>query len=374
MKKHNTSLPDRVFDGLLGGLAQRQWSSGARLPPVRELARCYGVSRMTMLAAIHKAADCDMLEVYPRRAVVVREGAAGRAEQLLAERQASNRLWRLAVLVPDRFMPLTVSRFYLGLVTAVISEATTHGAEAEVVVIHDPEQMELADTVSRRFDAAFAIGVKPQHYVCIYALAHRRFPLTVFNRTIPGIDVHTVRQDDYTSAMQLAKLLASLGHRDMCLVALLPYEMQHGSRGHLAGWLDFLRESGLIEACSMPVASVMAETLDIVSEKLLRNLPNITALVVPPNLLWRIAPIVQSRGLRIPGDLSLATTGAVEPADWPPALPPVTSCEIDVKRFAECALETINHCRSGQPAPLTLRLPVSIHITESIGRASPRRQ
>ena len=42
-----------------------EWGPGERLPPVRELAEHYGVARNTIMKALRRMADDDVVEIVP---------------------------------------------------------------------------------------------------------------------------------------------------------------------------------------------------------------------------------------------------------------------------------------------------------------------
>ena len=102
--------------------------------------------------------------------------------------------------------------------------------------------------------------------------------------------------------------------------------------------------------------------------RLLRSSERPTVIVFGNNPLARrfLADEEFSR-LAVPGDISLAT---FEPAINMPRSadrPPLTSIHIDPQRTAQCILETLDQMVAGSTEVQTIRVPLTIDMTDSIG-------
>lgn len=67
------SVPDEVFDQLLGGVVRGEFAAGERLPSERRLAEVLGVSRPTVREALQRVAHAGLVEVRQGGATTVRD-------------------------------------------------------------------------------------------------------------------------------------------------------------------------------------------------------------------------------------------------------------------------------------------------------------
>ncbi|MBN2584043.1 MAG: substrate-binding domain-containing protein [Planctomycetes bacterium] len=358
-----------VYNLLLRRMASRDLPPGSRCPSIRELARDLKMSPPPIHAAIRAAARDHLLEVHPRRRAVVLPGADKRASRLLAEGHAATECRRLAVLIPEEYFPLRGAPFHNALARTVTRAADQRGWQCRVVRVTAKEPSRQARKIVRQFDAAFVIEPSPMKLAILFTLAEHGFPMLSFNRQIPGIDMPVLTTDDYGASRQLGRLMASHGHKNICLFATPKHAYMEGPRSSISGWLDFLDETGLIETCTIPVFYHKTSSMvPLLLERLLNLHPPITGFVfdVPPDLAF-VGSDERFRDLRIPDHVSVAGMSSVAGIPWPSRHPPVTSFEVDWPRAGHCAVEMIDHLLSGDRHPKSIRVPLNILLTESIG-------
>lgn len=360
---------------LLRGLAAGRWKAGETLPGVRQLAEENSVSRRPVHKAVARAAYGGLLEVRERQPTQVAAGAQVRAEQLLAKEARQAKLRRLAIVMPEGINPKSGKSFYSVLTRIIVAEARQRNFQADVLSLPPDRQRDFAERLAHRYHAAVAIGILPDHMVCLHILSERQFPVVVFNRQIPGIDLPVLREDDYGAVCHLGRILLGLGHRNVCMISPHQYESLYGGQSQADAWMSLLTEQGILDECTWPLVYFKDDTLPLVLDRLLHRFGDITALVfAAPALLQCIARDERFHHLRIPGDISIATTGSMMNVVWPDFYPPVTCFELDFARTAQCMLDMICQMLGGNLHPPTVRVPLNLHLTESIGPVPSARQ
>jgi DNA-binding LacI/PurR family transcriptional regulator len=369
---HPAVIPWAIKD-LLRRLASGQWPSGSRLPPTRLLAARLGVARRTLLAALRVAARHGLLEVRPRQRILVLPGAARYARARLA--RAAGRAARLAILIPDQYLPIK-EPFYSLLVHEIVREAARTRLAAEIVAIRAADQLRAdAALLHCGYRAALCIAFGPAHLPALVLLRERGFPVMTFNRRLSGLDVPSVRVDDYGTARRVATLLAGLGHRDLCLVSGILGASPWSGTGRTAGWTDALRDLGLLNSCSHPLYVTHpvagAGPFSRAFEALMRLSSRPTALVfcgAPPAQDFLTDP--RFRRLRVPEDLSAVVLEPGPKAVAVPGGPSLTSARINEHRAAQCCIEMAAQLLAGNLRPPCVRLSSDLTVTDSI--AAPR--
>lgn len=372
------ALTDKVVDRMLRRLASGKCAAGSQLAPARELAAHFGVSLRTMMASVRRLSRMGLVEVRQRRPVVVLEGASERATALLRPHAETRASPRVALLVPDNYLPVSRYAFYRALIEAVLCEAERQNLRAEVVPWRVDEQPAVVNELLRSsFDGAVFIGLRQEFMVPLKVLADHGFPLLVFNRRIRGLDLPTVVIDDYRASRRMAEHLARLGHRNLCMVAHPSSFAEADDKtyrpGKASGWVDYLTENGLLGTCIMPLYlpwETASGPYCRAFRQILSQADRPTAIVFAHNPYARafLADLTFS-SLDIPGDMSLA---AFEPTSNLPSLPGgvmLTSIDIDYARTAQCITETALMLLAGNPHPPVIRVLPDIHLTDSIGPA-----
>ncbi|MBN2584041.1 MAG: substrate-binding domain-containing protein [Planctomycetes bacterium] len=363
----------KVYDVLLRKLASRAWTPGSRCPSIRDLARNLKTSRQPVQQALQMAVQNRLLTTRSTRRAVVLPGADRRAADLLAEDHLTAQRRTLAVLIPEEFFPLRGAPYQHRLAKVVAAAAATRGWECRIVKIPAEDQSKSAGKVVRQYDAAFVVDVSPRKPAFLFTLAEYGFPMLSFRRQAPGIDHPVLTINEYGASQQLGRLMVEHGHRNLCFIASLKHEYTDGPKSAVKGWTDFLDKVGLLATSTMPLAYYNIRTPDVfllLMEQLLRLSPRITGFVfhVPPHLAF-LASDGKFRDLRIPHDVSIAVMSSMAGVSWPAHLPPVTSFEVDWDRAGHCAVEMIDQLLAGNPHPKSIRVPLNIQLTDSIGPA-----
>jgi DNA-binding LacI/PurR family transcriptional regulator/DNA-binding transcriptional regulator YhcF (GntR family) len=380
-------IVDSIVERLLRRFAAGAWQPGATVPAGRRLAAEFGVSLMTIQAALRRIADYMLIEVRPRRPMVVLPGAKDAARRFLKSPPARREQRHLAILIPEVFLPpalkgqppMPKNPFYRVMIHDITHEAASKQIRVTPVRWPVADQIEVAGSLSHLgYDAALFLGYLPDYAASLSMLHRRGFPIMVFNRKIRGLPLPAVITDDYHAGRRIAERLVHLGHRNLCLVASLDANPMAGAEytGNLTrgrGWLDALRDAGVISQCALPIYSLLGWHIPHyirLFEQLINSDARPTALVfgfVPWAREFLTDPRFQS--LRVPEQISLATFEHGQALPAVPWCPPMTSIETNKRRTVQCIVETIGKMLAGEANPPSIRVPFDTTLTESIGPA-----
>jgi DNA-binding LacI/PurR family transcriptional regulator len=186
---------------------------------------------------------------------------------------------------------------------------------------------------------------------------------------VAGLDATSVYIDNYGAAARLARMLVQLGHRNLCLITSTEDEFTSGWQHTLSGgWIDALRETGAIDACTLPVIYHPRGMFYDMMDRILAIRPRITALVLGyPAMVERLAAEPRFHEVQVPGRISVATLNTTRNVSHPPGWPPVTSFEMNMKRVGEVIVAHVQTMLVGVAPPPNVRLPLDIVVTDSIG-------
>lgn len=370
------AVGNRIFEMLLRKLARGSWPPGSAVPAARHLATEFDVSRKPLQAALRQAARHELLDVRQRRPVVVLPGAQERAQRLLAQQLKQHAVRRVALLIPDDSLPLAErSPIWAAMVSALAQEAAKKQMRTTMVAWPPREQMNIARSLAPKgYDAAIFLGFKPDYLVSLSLLYEQGFPVVIFNRRVPGLDLPAVVIDDYAASQNLADRLVNLGHRNLCMVSNRGSPESDIPYSRVGGWLDYLKDNKLLDGCSMPVyVPVWPLHLGIWNRmftKIFHSRDRPTAIVFSHSP-WAKSFLAdpQFANLEVPREISLVT---FEPTRSIPAAlgrPPLTTVQIDYQRTAQCMIEMVEKMLDGADHSPSVRVPLKISLTGSIGEA-----
>lgn len=369
------SIDGSVLRELLRSLADRRWLPGQRLPGGRELAAWLGVSLRTVQKAVRRGARYGLLRVSPRRRAVVLDGAPEKAGRLLQRFSARPAALDVAVLVPEQYLRQTNNPFYSAMIRHTIEQCTHRRIRARVVEWPLQRQVDTARSLVRRnISAAVIIGFRFEYTPSLFVLHEQRFPVMVFNRRLPGLDLPTVRLDDHAAARSVADTLVALGHRNLCMVTNLRSGSPAEGTNRDAGWLDRLDELGVTDTCGAPLLIVPWSDYPRGRHPIFSRL--FEAPDPPTAMVFAAAPWVRDflaeprcARLRVPDEVSLVVFEPGADVLHVRGYPSLSSVQADLKRVAQCITEVVEKMLAGDLKPPSIRVPMNIVLTDSIGPA-----
>ena len=298
---------------------------------------------------------------------MVQPGASRLALNILMEEHAQHSHRRLAVLIPDKYFPLSNAPFQQRLA----QEVTLAGQAADYAVTTLPipsvDQSRFAHTVMRKFNAAFVIEMQTHDIPMLFTLTERQFPVLLFNRHVPGLPAPSLNTDDYGAAQHLARLLVEHGHRNVCMHAAACYDAVMGQHSATDGWVCALKQLGVLDDCILPIVYGKQNLMAL--DRLLRLRPQITGIVWSGRLPLDFEGILSARGIKLGQDLSIAAVGS-NSGGVGSTNSQITSFEIDWKRAGQCAIEMTGRMLTGESHPKDIRVALNINLTNSIGNPS----
>jgi DNA-binding LacI/PurR family transcriptional regulator len=360
----------RTSDLLLRTVARHildgRWPEGQKIPPVRELARMFGVARATMDAAIAKAARAGLLETRPRKAVLVADRAAVVAARLLSD-TPSTRTVRLALLRPDRHEGQQTTE-HDRVVSRVAEQAHQRGWQSEEVYWPLRRQAGFPRVlVDRGFNAAFCVVGNPERLMALHYMRQRDFPVVIYNRRFVDLPLPAVLFDEYGAVQRLGNLLHTMGHRRITLVSTVHSALQRMENPQINGWLDFCRQKDLLDAWADPLHLIGHPDTSRALRTFLQRTPRPTAIILATAELADAFCRLDDLGLRIPADFSVVAASFASESGAADAAVPITCMEPNLPRMAECSLELLARMLDGEPYPPPLRLPHILIRSDSIG-------
>lgn len=362
----------RVATRLLQQLASGSWSPGGVLPASRQLASQFCVAQRTMQASVRELAALGLLDVRPRYPTRVLPGATQRAKELVATRLSLVSSRRLAILMSDGVFPfpLPPHAFFAWLADLVVKESDRHGIATEILEWPLREQGRVVQSLLHGgYGAALAIGMSEAYLPSLVQLQAHEFPVMLFNRRFPQLQLPTVNQDDFTALKYVTEQLISYGHRRIHLVTYHDYGVLIRQMEWINEWLSFLGEKGLLEDLPAPVCYIPkgVDPRGFI-EHILAEPHRATGLIfaIGP-LLEQFLSVAPHDHIRVPDELSLAMFGRSDLILQKPWRPALTTLTGDFPRMAECMVETARRMLAGELNPPSVRIPLKVTLTGSIG-------
>jgi LacI family transcriptional regulator len=194
-------------------------------------------------------------------------------------------------------------------------------------------------------------------------------PLVFLDRTLPGLDVPSVRADGTRAIHELVEHLHRLGHRRIAFIS--GPELLSTGRERTEAFQDAMRANGLepredyIEAGDFQAASgraIAARFLD---------LPEPPEVIFAGDNLMALGALdeIRARGLRIPGDVALASFDDV--AWFVHVDPPITAIAQPAEELGRRALRALLERIRHRPVESVV-LPARLVIRSSCGETETR--
>lgn len=267
---------------------------------LRDVAQRAGVSTSTVSHVVNRTRTVS--ETLRRRVLAA-------AQDLDYEPNAMARSLRmrrsntLGLIVSDLGNP-----FFTAVVHGVEDAAQENGYELILCNSSEDvarEQAYLRVLISRQVDGLILSPVGIQHEM-LTRMVREGFPLVLFDRDVPGLDLSAVMLDNERAAFDAVHHLTALGHSRVGMVSGLPSAASTNSE-RIAGYRRALEEAGLPEdsrliapghATSEGAAGAVAELLAVT--------PTPTAIFAANNLMTIGALFaIQQAGLSVPKDIAL---------------------------------------------------------------------
>jgi DNA-binding LacI/PurR family transcriptional regulator len=243
----NSSSPPRyqqVYQALLERIRNGEFANGKPLPPERQLAETYKVSRITVIKAL------DELE---RENIIKRE--QGRGTFVIETREQSSSPetpgeTKAKSTKTIAFVCSFLANPYLfNILMGIAQAAAKHRYNLQVISSSDTtteEAENIKEAIARSVDGIIVYPDPGYKNIELYSqLKAQGFPMVMVDRYYPEVITDRVVFDDETAGYELTKLLISKGHSRIAV--LTHYEVEATSvRDRLGGYRRALEDAGLV--------------------------------------------------------------------------------------------------------------------------------
>jgi DNA-binding LacI/PurR family transcriptional regulator len=201
-------------------------------------------------------------------------------------------------------------------------------------------------------------------------LRRHELPFVMIGRCADNTGLSFVDLDIGAGVVAAVEHLYHLGHREIGFVTLAPIlqEKEYGySTWALRGHHDICERLGL--PLRWRAADLRSDNVEAVVDSLLDEQPRVTALVTPQHSgVPGILKAVQTRGLRIPDDISIV--GLMDGSIAQLTTPPLTAIAFPGRDMGyEAAGILLSQLSGVSPAPQQLLLRPELHVRGSTGPA-----
>jgi GntR family transcriptional regulator of arabinose operon len=347
----------RVADDLRAKLGGPNFEVGSFLPSEHDLVKAYNLSRGT----IRKA-----LDILAAEGLISRQTGRGTIILPPPARDQQARL-KIAVL-------WSIVR-WIGADMLGIIEDTLSNSNCDILFStsqHDP--LKEAEILERLLHTdldgliLYATGDEKNQDL-IHAFAESRIPIVLLDRFTPALvdQLSWVSSDNVQGAYDLTRHLIELGHEQIAFVTWTPdNEMISTLLERRLGYEKALAEAGLKPLMLLqPGAATGQPEKDEFSETLFQfiDIHQPTAIFFHNDAtVYRLYPVFQEWGMRIPEDISIAGFDGLEiqfgfaPID-------LTTVKQDFSRLGhEAAQSLLNLIERPHLPPIHMRVPVTLHI------------
>jgi LacI family transcriptional regulator len=289
-------------------IASGEWPAGEELPSLRAMAGLFGVGQNTVRLAVDQLKrECRVL-LSPRRRLVaaVPEGAWSATGSLM-------------LLVIDRPLNEALSaRFYREMIHGVQVGVGAAG-HSLLVVHHRRLRGEFpADALDLPVRGVLLIGAFDDRALAQYE--GLGVPGVLLDEYAGGRRLHSVSIDNRGAGREAGRRLLALGHRRIAFLRTIRTSrrrVEPDLRDRQQGLFEALEEAGLPAGSELVHNAMFSDTPDSPALKsLLGNSPRFTAVLCTGLAHARLVEqAARSRGMSVPGDLSVACFQEEPPGD-----------------------------------------------------------
>jgi DNA-binding LacI/PurR family transcriptional regulator len=202
--------------------------------------------------------------------------------------------------------------------------------------------------------------------------AVRETPVVLFNRYVPGLEIHAVSSDNIAGGRQIAEYLFNTGHQRPAFVAGQPDATTN--RDRQLGFTSRLKELGLRSCAQEEGGEFSYEAGYAAAKRLLRRTAPVDAIFFASDVMaFGGMDALREAGVGIPGDVSIVGYDDVPLAAWP--VYDLTTIRQPVGEMAEAAVDMLGlgNERTPKSAPTTrLIMGTLVERSSTLNRGATR--
>lgn len=343
------------------------------VPSEGELAKLFGVSRMTGKLALEQLAEQGLIYRLPRRGSFL----AGRSEGGSPKEERTEQKPSSPQRKPGKQAALVVphmSDYTSKIIAAVESEVRKHDFD---LILQISKNKEDEDRCLQKLAAGEASGIIlfPQgRKTCsdqVLRLKLEQMPLVIIDRIFREVQIDCVYHDHYQGSYQMAQYLIAKGHREIGYTSNMTENITSREERYL-GYIQALLDHGLpvkkeyIHFRSVPCNPSRVNESDPEQEQFIGSNPQMTAVMcgddhVAASTLYTALHM----GVAVPDKLSVVGFSDIQMSALTPV--PLTTVRQDTERLARSAVELlmrrVNRSREKQ---LTVKIQTDIVERKSV--------
>ena len=210
-----------IQQDILQAIGSSVLQPGNRLKTEKELMEEYHVSRTTVVKALTDLANAGIITRTAGKGSFVNSEALDRVSAQNRETGSRNILGYIAPMINDNFSTSILN----GILEAL--KPTKYSLMIKVSETHANEIQCVDEFLSIGAQGLIVFPIDYELYnPRILNLVSSRFPFVLLDRTLPGIQTHSVVTDN-TAGMNLAvDHLYALGHKNVCFCTTSPFQIQ----------------------------------------------------------------------------------------------------------------------------------------------------
>lgn len=219
MKSDTRPLYKKIFDDISDDIRSGKYKNGDRIPPDKELAEQYGVSRITTKKALEMLAGIGYIKRTP-----------GRGSFVSTEGIATLQSKPLESSINGMIIGLVIANFSdsygAGIIAGVESEAAKSNCCLAIRLSHGMQDMEekaIDALISHGVGGLIVMPVHGENYnPKILKLALDKFPVVLIDRHLRGLSIPFIGTDNVNAANKAACYLFKNGHKKICFMSPPP--------------------------------------------------------------------------------------------------------------------------------------------------------
>ncbi|MFF3925510.1 GntR family transcriptional regulator [Paenibacillus lactis] len=374
MTKQN-QLYHRVADQVIEIIQSRRLRPHDPVPSEGELAKLFGVSRMTSKLALQKLAEQGLVYRLPRRGTFLAEPQDGRITQGGLPPQdpeavpaVEKRCGQIALIMPH------LSDYTARIIAAAEAEVRKHGCDLILKMTKDCDDEELC--LERLAEGGITgIILFPQgRKTCsdqVLRLKLQKMPLVIIDRIFHEVEIDCVYHDHYMGSYQMTKYLIGKGHRE---IGYTSNAIDHitSREERYQGYIQALLDHKIpVKYQNIHFRTVACNTSriherDPEQERFIQDNPHMTAIMCGDDHV-AISTIYTAlhMDIPVPDKLSIVGFSDIQLAAYIPI--PLTTVRQDTERLARSAVDLLmKRVGSSNENPITIKIQTSIVERKSV--------
>jgi DNA-binding LacI/PurR family transcriptional regulator len=364
----------KVAEEVIGIIRSRNLQPHDPIPSEGELAKLFGVSRMTSKLALERLSEQGLVYRLPRRGTFLagRPGEAPDVGEIRKERPpeapAAKESTQIALILPH------ISDYTTKIIRATETEVRKHGFDLLLIISKDKDDEDRS--LQKLVEGGIAgIVLFPQgRKTCsdhVLRLKLQNIPIVIIDRIFREVQIDCVYHDHYSGSYQMAKYLIDRGHREIGYTSNA-LENITSREERYQGYIQALLDHGIpVKNQHIHFRSVLCDPnrineRDPEQEGFLRDNPQMTAVMCGDDHV-AISTLFTALHMEIaiPERLSVVGFSDIRLSALTPV--PLTTVRQDTEKLARAATDLLmKRIQRSNEKPLTIKIQTSIVERKSV--------